>query len=213
MLPIEYSFKKLFHLRFLQEAKISFKKRDVSPKSKIVCCILAQTFNMKKLLLISMLTVFSVQTFSYTPVNSAKNIISYAFGAPVTAMTLQEFMTLTPKRYQELTGKRMTFKQKIAFAILKAKLKKQLPDDKSAPHKTDIGLLSLIFGGSAFLIAFIPFVGIASIPLAIAAIVLGIIGLGRKKGDTKSIIGLVLGSVFILLIAVAVAAFAAGGWY
>jgi hypothetical protein len=128
-------------------------------------------------------------------------------------MTLQNFLELTPKKYQELTGMKLNFSQRIAFAILKAKLKKQLNADKPAAHKTDIGTLSIILGGGAFLVALIPAVGIISIAMAIGAIVLGIIGLGRKKGDTKSIIGLVLGSIFLLLIIVAVAAFASSGWF
>ena len=167
---------------------------------------------MKKMLLIGMLTFFALQTFSFSPGN-AKTNLSYVVPGNLKGMSIQEFMKLTPKKYRELTGKKMTFKEKISFAILKAKLKKQLPDEEKKVYKTDLGLLSLIFGAGAFAVAFIPVVGVASLGLAIAAIVLGIIGLGRKKGDTKSIIGLVLGSAFLLLIVVAIAAFAAGGWY
>ncbi len=120
-------------------------------------------------------------------------------------MTLQDFLLLTPKKYQEITGRRMTFKQKISFSILKAKLKKQLPDEKVEGKKSNLGLLSLIFGGAAFL--FIAIAPIVSIPLAVAAVVLGILGLGKNKGDTKSIIGLVLGGLFLVLFAVLAAAF------
>ena len=104
----------------------------------------------------------------------------------------------------------MTFKQKISFAILKTKLKKQLPDEKTTTHKNDVGKTSLILGAGAFLVALIPYVGVISIAMAAGAIVLGIIGLGRKKGDTKSIIGIVLGSVFFILIVALVAAFVSG---
>ncbi len=152
----------------------------------------------------------ALQTFSYSPGKLSANI-SYSLPLNLNAMALQEFLNLTPKKYQELTGKRMTFKQKLAFYLLKGKLKKQLSNDKTS-HSTDIGLLSLIFGGGAFVLAIIPYIGLLSVPLAIAAIILGIIGLGRKKGDTKSIIGLVLGSVFLLLIIVLIAAFSSG-WY
>ncbi len=167
---------------------------------------------MKKILLIGIMIVFGMQTFAFSPKISAGSNTTYIVPANLNGMTIQEFLKLTPKKYQELTGKKMTFKQKISFAIIKAKLKKQLADEKPVAHRTDLGLLSLIFGGSAFVLAIIPFVGLISIPLAIAAIVLGIIGLRRKKGDTKSIIGLVLGSVFILLFAVLIAVFASG-WY
>jgi len=155
--------------------------------------------------------VFGMQTFAFSPKISAVSNTTYIVPANLNGMTIQEFLKLTPKKYQELTARKMTFKQKLSFAIIKAKLKKQLADEKPVARRTDLGLLSLIFGGAAYLVALIPGVGIASIGFAIAAIVLGIIGLGRKRGDTKSIIGLVLGSVLLLLVLVAVAAFAA--WY
>jgi hypothetical protein len=172
----------------------------------------SQNIAMKKILLICVVLFTGAQTFSFTPGNAKKTNTVYSVPDNMNAMALKEFLKLTPKEYQKLTGKKMTFKQKLAFSILKLKLREQLPDDKTAAHKTDIGLLSLIFGGSAFVLVLIPYVGLISIPLAIAAIVLGIIGLNRKKGDTKSIIGLVLGSVFILLFAVLLAVFASG-WY
>lgn len=182
--------------------------------NKNVSCILDKIFTMKKLLLICTILFFGLQTFSFSPGNAGRKInIPYTAQGKLNAMALQEFLNLTPKRYFELTGKKMTFKQKIGFAILKAKLKRQLADEKSAPHKTDLGLLSLIFGAGAWVFAFIPGIGIASIGFAVAAVVLGILGLNRKKGDTKSVIGLVLGSLFLLLLVVAVAAFASGGWY
>ena len=167
---------------------------------------------MRKLLLIGMLTIFGLQTFSFSP-GVAKSNFSYVLPGNSNAMSLQEFIKLTPKKYEELTGKKLTFKEKIAFTILKSKLKKQAAEDKAAPRKGDLGLLSLIFGGAAWVFAFIPAIGILSIGFAVAAVILGILGLGRKKGDTKSIIGLVLGGLYILLLAVALAAFASGGWY
>jgi hypothetical protein len=164
---------------------------------------------MKKILFACFILSLGLQTYAYNPGNSRASM--YSTPQNENAISLQEFLNLTPKKYQQLTGKRMTWKQKLAFYMLKGKLKKQLSDNKNS-HSTDIGLLSLIFGGSAFVLAIIPYVGLVSIPLAIAAIILGIIGLGRKKGDTKSIIGLVLGSVFLLLLLVLIAAFSSG-WY
>ncbi len=164
---------------------------------------------MKKLLLIGIMIVFGMQTFAFSPKISTGSNTTYIVPANLNGMTAQEFLKLTPKKYQELTGRKMTFKQKLSFAIIKAKLKKQLADEKPAARKTDLGLLSLLFGGAAYLVALIPGVGFASIAFAIAAVVLGILGLGRKKGDTKSIIGLVLGATFLLVIAIAAATFAA----
>jgi hypothetical protein len=167
---------------------------------------------MKKLTLFLILFLMGTSTFSFSPSNYS-GPKTYIGPAKLKAMSVQDFLNLTPKKYYELTGTRMTLKQKLSFVILKAKLRKQLPDEKAEGKKTDIGLLSLVFGGGAFVLALIPYVGIISIPLALAAIVLGIIGLGRKKGDTKSLIGLVLGSLFIVLVIVVVAAFASGSWW
>jgi hypothetical protein len=161
---------------------------------------------MKKILLFGLLSFFGLQTFSFSPGNTKTNL-SYVMPKNLKGMSVQEFLKLSPKKYQQLTGKKMSLREKLAFAILKLKSKKQLPDDKTPAHKSDLGLLSLIFGGSAFVLALIPYVGLVSIPLALAAIVLGIIGLGRKKGDTKSIIGLVLGGTFLLLLIVLLATF------
>lgn len=167
---------------------------------------------MKRLLLIAMMIGFGLQTFSYSP-RSAKIDPSLTFPGNLNALTLQDFLKLTPKKYYELTGKKLTLKEKLAFTILKSKLKKQLPDDKDVPRKNNLGMLSLLFGAGAWVFAFIPAIGIISLGFAVAAVVLGILGLGRKKGDAKSIIGLVLGGLFLLLVVVAIAAFASGGWY
>lgn len=158
---------------------------------------------MRKLLLLSSFLLIALQTFSYSPKNAAITTTTNNLPIEIKGMTVQEFLLLTPKKYQEITGRRMTFKQKISFSILKAKLKKQLPDEKVEGKKSNLGLLSLIFGGAAFVL--IPIAGIVSIPLAVAAVVLGILGLGKSKGDTKSIIGLVLGGVLLLLFIVLLA--------
>ncbi len=153
---------------------------------------------MKTLLLASLLILIGLQTFSISPVTKQ---ISFLPQPIVAANHLNDLAKFTPRKYYELTGKRLSLKQKIALTILKSKLKRQ----QAADQKSNLGLLSLIFGGSAFIIAFVPGIGILSLGLAIAAIVLGIIGLNRKKGDTKSIIGLVLGSAFLFLIVIAIA--------
>ena len=167
---------------------------------KIVSCILAKTFLMKKLLLICVILFFGLQTFSFSPGNSGA-ISSYALPADLNVMALQEFLNLTPKRYQELTGKRMTFNQKIGFSILKAKLKKQLPDDK-IKNVNNVGILSLLFGIVAIIGLIgtsVPVLGFISLFSAIAAVILGIKGLKRNKKDKNSLIGLILGGSYLLL--------------
>ena len=167
---------------------------------------------MKKFLFIVIVILYGSQTFSYAPGNLREIRYSYQLPGDLNQLALYQVLLLTPKKYRDLTGKNMPFKQRIALAILKARLKRQLPDNKNLEHKADLGLLSLLFGGGAFIIVFIPGIAVASIGLAVAAIVLGAIGLSRKRGDIKSIIGLLLGSVFILLLIALLIAFASGSW-
>ena len=192
--------------------KHAFMKKisNLTPYYKIVSCILAKTFSMKKLLFVSIILCMALQTFSYSPGRSSANI-SYSLPVNLNAMALQELINFTPKKYQELTGQRMTFKQKLSLYLLKAKFKKELASENTPHQKYDPGKTSLILGAGAFHVALIPVAGIVSIPMAIGAIIFGIIGLGRKKGDSKSIIGLVLGTVFLLLI-VAVIAVVLSSW-
>lgn len=70
----------------------------------------------------------------------------------------------------------------------------------AAANPGTLNLLSGIFGISAFLLSFIPFLGLLGLPLAITAIVLGAIGLskgGNKKG--WGITGIVLGALALLI--------------
>jgi len=100
---------------------------------------------MRKLLLISSFLLIALQTFSYSPKNAAITTTTNNLPIEIKGMTVQEFLLLTPKKYQEITGRRMTFKQKISFSILKAKLKKQLPDEKVEGKKSNLGLVIIDF--------------------------------------------------------------------
>ncbi len=45
---------------------------------------------------------------------------------PLVLRNIQEFLTLTPKKYQELTGKKMSLPQKISLKIAQHKVKKAM---------------------------------------------------------------------------------------
>ncbi|MEO7801430.1 MAG: hypothetical protein ABIR81_05495 [Ginsengibacter sp.] len=160
---------------------------------------------MKPFLLALLISFSGLQTFSISPVT--KQIGFTATPVLANRNYLDNFLKLTPHKYKELTGKRLSLKQQLALAILKSKLKNQQAEGK----ESNLGLLSLIFGAGAFVIAFVPVLGVLSFGFAIAAIILGILGLGRKKGDAKSIIGIVLGSAFLFLIILLIAALASWG--
>lgn len=75
------------------------------------------------------------------------------------------------------------------------------PASASAAANSDtLNLLAGIFGISAFVLSFIPFLGILGLPLAIAAIVLGAIGLSKGGGKRGwGITGIVLGALALLI--------------
>ena len=50
--------------------------------------------------------------------------------APFSAMTVKYFLTLTPKKYTELTGKKLTFPQKVSLKLVQLKIKNQLRKGK-----------------------------------------------------------------------------------
>jgi hypothetical protein len=75
------------------------------------------------------------------------------------------------------------------------------PASASAAANPDtLNLLAGIFGISAFVLSFIPFLGLLGLPLAISAIVLGAIGLSRGGGKRGwGITGIVLGALALLI--------------
>jgi len=166
---------------------------------------------MKKLLLIVLLFTFGLPGFSFSPGNTKTNT---SFVVPgFQAMSLTEFLHITPKKYYELTGHRMTFKQKIAFAILKSKLKKQLPED-APKEKSNLGTMSLIFGiiGVASMFTGVAAIGIIGFFAALAALILGIKGLKRDKRDLKALFGVILGGGYMILLVIAVIILSSWDW-
>lgn len=63
-----------------------------------------------------------------------------------------------------------------------------------------MGVISLILGVVSIIIAFIPLIWIVSIVTAIIGLVFGILSLVKKKDKTKSIVGIVLCAITILLV-------------
>ncbi|HUS02858.1 MAG TPA: hypothetical protein VMY77_14070 [Chitinophagaceae bacterium] len=168
---------------------------------------------MKKILLIAMLIFFGSQTFSFSPGN-AKTNLSYVTPGNLKGISLEEFLKLTPKKYEELTGKKMSFKHKIGFAILKAKLKKQLADETPA-KKSNLGTMSLIFGivGVLSIFSGVAALGVIGFFAALAALILGIKALRRDGRDTKALFGVILGGGYMILLIIAVIVLSSWNWY
>lgn len=118
--------------------------------------------------------------------------------------------SLKIKQLQQLSGRKLTFKEKIGFLLLKHKLKHQRSDDKASGNTAFT--LALIGLGLLVLGLFIPYIIVGSIAASILAIALGSSAYKEDHSDRKAhsakIIGwLTLGTIVLaLLIAVIVIA-------
>lgn len=63
-------------------------------------------------------------------------------------LTMEEFLTLTPKKIKQKTGQKLKLKEIVALKIAQKKIKKQLKGDAAAGSKSQlIALLLVIFVG------------------------------------------------------------------
>jgi hypothetical protein len=130
---------------------------------------------------------------------------------PANKAALDKVLSLSPKQFEKLTGRHLSLKERIAFKLLKWKIKLQGKKNYSGNEGKyeKMATWSMILGIAAFPLAFIPTIGLISIAAAAGAIVLGGISLNKTENKTKSIVGIVLGSVFVLLLILAVVIVAA----
>jgi hypothetical protein len=124
---------------------------------------------------------------------------------PSKPLSIQQLLTLSPKKFEIATGRHLSFKEKIGFRLMQWKLRKQLKQSekkdgdisKAERHSKD-ALFSGIATWAFLLIGLVvPVVGLLSIPFSIAAIVFGAISMNKTPNNTRSILGIVLGGLFL----------------
>jgi hypothetical protein len=126
---------------------------------------------MRKIAILLMAATFSLSTNAgiiYVPSNSTDNAKAgnTAKQETVKKINAQTFLSLTPAKVQEMTGKKMTFSQKIALKIAQKSVKKQLKKANSIDIKDKSQMLRLwlIFGAIAIVATllswFVPFLWI-----------------------------------------------------
>lgn len=125
-------------------------------------------------------------------------------------ISLKQFLSLTPREYQKLTGKKLTLKEKVGLKSLQWKVKRKMKD-QATPEQLRFGRLSLIFGLVAIVLLFVALitpVGILVLISLVSGIAGYVLGISSIKGNSNGpgIIGLVLSSMvlfaFLLFIAV-----------
>ncbi len=167
---------------------------------------------MKKICVLLILII----SFYCKPVNAAvapgDSIITKSIKHNV---PLNKLMSSTPAEIEKITGKKLNFVERIQLKLFQKKILKYSPEEGGEPtaKQKKQGKLSMILGISSILLLLIPYVGILSIPAAIAAMVLGIKSI-KGNSNTQGIIGLITGSVTLFIILIAILVIASGGfWY
>src|SRR5258705_8666402 len=129
---------------------------------------------------------------------------------------LEKIASMKVKEAEKILERNLSLKEKISFKIAQFKFKKELKTkEKGKPSKGQSAfILSLIALG----LLLVPYLGLASIPLAIIAIVQGAQAKKEdpndKKAQTAIILGIVTLGLFLLaLIAVIIILASWGAWY
>jgi hypothetical protein len=108
--------------------------------------------------------------------------------------------------------RRGALKQRLMVGLLKYKfVRKIIGIDEPTPKQRKLGRLSLIFGVAAILLVVIPYAAlaipaafaVASFPLAVAGLILGIKSI-KGNTNTMGLIGLILSGAFLLLLILSV---------
>jgi MFS family permease len=153
---------------------------------------------MKRLLTWFVLIFFSSPLMS-APVHSTAIIAPIEKPIPNEAL-LKKIASLKIKDLQKLTGRKFSLKKKIAFLVLKNKLKHKSSDDKSP------GQTALVFGIAALALLiiglFVPYVILGSIVSSILAIVVGTSAYKKDHSDRKAQAGKILGWISLGLAAI-----------
>jgi hypothetical protein len=122
----------------------------------------------------------------------------------ISEMLTKKIVSMKAKEIEKLTGKKMSLKDKLLFSVYKKKMRAHVGDEAK---RKNFGKVAMYCGITAWVLLFIPGISILTPLLAVAAIVFGVISL---KGNTNvpGIIGIILGSTFLILLIAAIAVLA-----
>lgn len=167
----------------------------------------------KLILLIAVIFLFLNAGSTSTPAESIKPKIETSI-EPIRPPF--NIITAKVKDVEKLLGRKMKLKEKIGFKILQHKLKKESYRKKGEPG-AEKGKLAMILGIIGIACLLIPYAAIASIPLAILAIVFGNQAKKQNPNDGQAKAGVILGWVTLGLVTLAIILVVAilaswGGW-
>ncbi|MEP7266980.1 MAG: hypothetical protein ABI844_05080 [Saprospiraceae bacterium] len=171
---------------------------------------------MFKFLLIFMFGLLVISTAG--AVSSKSKPLQIKLSEVMSEITVGQFLAMDIDRLSKNQSVKVNWLQRSVIRIAQKKFSKRVSNgklrastalfSKSASGQSNNpnidGLWALLFGSTGFLFAFLGPLAILTLPMAIAAIVLGIIGIKKDQNSTMAIIGLVLGGVTIFLLFLAV---------
>lgn len=127
------------------------------------------------------------------------------------SITIGQFLSLDPNQIQKSNGIKNAWVKRMVIRHAQERLKKRMEKGQLAPESAlhqayakegdanKRGKFALIFSGVGFLFLFLGPLAFLTLPLAIAGLILGIIGLQKDRDSTMAIFGIVLGGLTLLL--------------
>jgi hypothetical protein len=166
-------------------------------------------------LLILVLFIFSSFSFQASANTLPATLTSSVSTTQKDPVPLDRIATMKIKEAEKILGRKFTLKEKIAFKITQLKLKKGLK--AKAEGKSSKGQTAFILSLIGICLLLVPYLSIASLPLAIIGLVMGSQAKKENPNDSKAktaiILSLVTLGLLVLAILLVIAILASGGWW
>ena len=155
----------------------------------------------KFILIILVLIIFS--SFNIKPAAVVLPLVNVelALDPPKTTIPIDKIASMNTKEAEKILGRKMTLKEKIGFKVTQYKIKRALKDKEKG--KASKGQTAFILSLISLCILFIPYLVIASIPLAIVGIVMGAQAKKENPNDKKANTAIILGIITLGLVVLA----------
>lgn len=163
------------------------------------------------------ITVFFLLTFSIAyAVYPVKSPTSGAVNVFSKSMTVNQFLSVDADQIRKSNGVKQAWVKRWAVRHAQHRLQKKIDNGKLTRESTlnqafakagdanKRGMFALIFSGAGFLFLFLGPLAFLTLPLAIAGLILGIIGIQKDRDSTMAIFGIVLGGLTLLIFLLAI---------
>src|SRR5690242_3262613 len=92
--------------------------------------ILRSTLRFSLMAFVMMIFSLSSSALSIAPTEPVPPTSEKTVAAPFSGMSVQDFLALTPKKYKELTGQKLSLTQKIALKLTQKKMKRAIKNNE-----------------------------------------------------------------------------------